>query len=229
MDMKKFGSFLVIGLSILASCGGSTEPSDTTLSSDEIDNQASGSTANDDAVNDDAASTTSRVESPETAERPTVTIPDEFNDPEDEILATYLAYHEARLIAWGEPEADPDYAPLYELVVDPEASNIREGIEKKKAAGEIIVDPPNSDSSHSVRFVGAFDPTKTEGNSVTLIDCFVDATEVRTLDGEVLESDPITFVLAIEMRVVDGAWKVAARDVKETYTGVSECEEYANV
>ncbi len=219
--MKKARALLVAGLLVLAGCGGSSEASDTTLSQLDQYKEA--------VVEDQSASGDSQPGTTETTTRPEVTIPDEFDQPEDEILATYNAYHEARLIASGRPEADPDYAPLFELMVDPEASKVREGLEKKKAAGEIVVDPGFTELSHSVRFVGAFSPEKTEGNTVVLLDCFVDATEIRTLDEEVLESDPVTFVLAIEMKVVDGEWKVAARDVKDRYEGVSECEEYANV
>ena len=158
-----------------------------------------------------------------------MTLPDEFNEPVDEILAVYNAYHEARDVAWGRPEVDPDYAPFYEFVTESQAKLEREAIEKFAEDKQIVVDPGFTEMSHSVRFVGAFNPEKTEGNTVTLIDCFVDATEVRNLDEEVLSDEVVTFVLAVEMKVVDGSWKVAAKDVKERYEGVSECEEYANI
>ncbi len=219
--MNRVSAFLGAGMLVLAGCGGSSEASDTTSSQLDQYKEA--------VAEDEETSSDGEVESTETTARPEVTIPDEFNQPEDEILATYNAYNEASLLAFGPPVADPDYASLYEFVVDPHAGNIREGIEENKAAGKIIVNPVNSELSHSVRFVGAFDPERIEGNSVTLLDCFVDATEVRTIDGDVLESEPVTYVLAVEMRVVDGAWKVAAEDVKEQYEGVSECEEYANL
>lgn len=211
---------LLIGFLALASCGGSGETSDTTLSDREAYKEA--------VENADSTSKT-QVEPTEITERPEVTLPETFNKPEDEILATYLAYHEARLVAAGKPEVDPNYPALYEFLVEPQASLAREGLEKIAAAEQVIVDPGGTELGHSVRFVGAFSPEKTEGNSVTILDCFVDATEIQTLDGEVLENDPVTFVLAVEMKVVDGAWKVAARDVKDRYEGVNECEEYANV
>ena len=219
--MKKYCTALAASFLLLASCGGSSESSDTTLSDREEFAEA---------IKNDESTTTVKQDRTETDDgRPIVTIPNEFDDPQDEILATYNAYHEALLVGMGKPEVNPDYEPLFELVVDPEASNLRDVMVEFQDEGHVVIDPSNSETSHSVRFVGAFNPEKTEGNTVTLIDCHVDATEIRTLDGKIVNDEVVTFAKAVEMKVVDGAWKFSAQEVKERYEGVNECEEYANV
>ena len=212
MDIKPIVIVLfAVGLLASACSNNSADPVDIT---NRTDTQQPSTTAADETT------TTKK-------DRPDVTVADSFPDVDSEIIQRYLAYQEAYLVAAGKPEADPDYAPLYEYTIDPQASTERENLGRLKQNGEVVVDPPASETKRSVKFVdGTFTEEKQEGQRVVLLDCNVYGYVLQTTDGEVLNNKTVTFVLAVEMKVADSEWRVAAVEIKEEYEGVNTCEDY---
>ncbi len=201
----------VVGLMLASGCSGSGTASPTTAA--EVN---AGPTTEAQEV---AATTT------EVVEREQVTLPDEFSSPQDEIIATYLLYNELYLIAAGEPEADPGYEPLYEVLAGPHEEYIRDTLTELQEAGHVHLEPSDA-GSHTVRFGrtgGPIEEGEEEDREVILLDCFYNVTEIRDLDGNTIDDEYETLAIAAVMKVIDGKWRVFGIDVKQVFEGEAEC------
>ncbi len=201
----------VVGLMLASGCSGSGTASPTTAA--EVN---AGPTTEAQEV----ATTTTEV-----VEREQVTLPDAFSSPQDEIIATYLLYNELFLVAAGPPFADPDYAPLYEVLTEPHTTSIREALQDLERKGRVEVEPDDR-GSHTISFARSNPPLageKADGQTVTLEDCFVNVTEVRDTNGNVIDDGVVTIEMGVVMKVEGGVWKVSGTDIKQVYEGTSTC------
>ena len=69
-------------------------------------------------------------------------------------------YWEALDIAYGPPEADPDYAPLRELMEETDYQEVAEQIESFRIDGVVLVYPENSVSDHIVPWQASYRTTQ---------------------------------------------------------------------
>jgi hypothetical protein len=156
-------------------------------------------------------------------------IPTECDSDLDEIYGRYLLYWDAFLIAMGPPQADPNYPPLAELAGADLHSELILQIERRRDADEVLVDSENSATDHGLRLPNPAVLTKTEGNEVTIQDCFLDAIVGQTVDGQVLDDSVVSDLLNIKMKVIGGEWRVLGiREALPESSGYEECKDYAN-
>ena len=159
------------------------------------------------------------------ATRPSLEIPDTYQDDLDEILERYLLYKDARINAAGPPFADPDDPTLAGLITGERAETTKSLLQELQDDGLVFVLPKEGVSESRVQFAQQrIGPKKVEGNTILLQDCETDDLQIiRLSDGEVLEDEIFTTLWNIRMLFTDGQWRVAAVSIEKEYEGVSEC------
>jgi hypothetical protein len=185
-----------------------------TACSDDDDpppNDASRSTtASDD---EDSATTTTEAAASTTA---TTAAEEEFDSVEDEIIARYEGYWDARFAANSPP--NPDDAALREYatggqldhVIAETQDNLDAGVEFRRA------DEPADFREVSVLSV--------DGDSAVVQECVVnDNLVVRIGTGDVVDDGVATYNVRGDMQRVDGEWRLAAANQVQRWEGIAGC------
>jgi hypothetical protein len=216
---------VVLAVAVAACSSGSSDVEALPPASDEQVSTSSSTTTSSTV----ATTTTAMPEStPSTLAdgKPILEIPTEWDSDLDEIFGRYLLYWEALAIAAGPPEASPEYAALAELVDPADLAELKEQLEANLEAGHVYMEG-DTGTEHVPRLPNPSVLSKTEGNEITIQDCFVDARALVNVDGDVLDDEVVVSLLNVKMIVVDGEWRVSGiRDASPESDGYRECREY---
>lgn len=136
---------------------------------------------------------------------------------EDEIVARYVGFWEARFEAnAGTPDPDDPALREYatgeqlETVVAETARRLEDGVALRAA------DPSRADHAVTVVSVGA--------DQAELQDCFVnDGVVYRVSTGEVVDDAVVTRNVSADMVLVEGVWKLDRATVIQEWEGIAGC------
>lgn len=189
---------------------------------------ASGCSSDDD---DDSSSSTTRTESAErsttvedgtttTESEPgtttTETVGEEPASVEDEIVARYKAFWEARFEANSPP--NPDDPALREYATGAQLDNV---IAETQANLDAGVELRRREDRADIQRV---EVASMSGDEAVVQECFVDdGLVVRRSDGEVLHDDIVTYNVRGEMQRLDGEWRLASATVVQQWEGIAGC------
>jgi hypothetical protein len=192
---------LFVGV-LAAACSGEDDPS--------ADDASNRTTAADDQ---DEATTTTEAASATTA---TTATDEEFDSVEDEIVARYEGYWDARFAANRPPNPDDaalrEYATGEQLdhVIAETQDNLEAGVEFRRAG-----DPADF---REVSVVSV------DGDRAVVQECVVnDNLVVRIGTGEVVDGSVATYNVRGDMQRVDGEWRLAAANQVQRWEGVAGC------
>lgn len=167
-------------------------------------------------TNRDNATTTTQRGSTTTAGTSTGEQPAEFDSLEDEIVARYEGYWDARFAANSPPNPeDPalrEYATGEQLdhVIDEVATNLADGVEFRR--------PDDPVGFRTVNVVSV------DGDAAVVQECVVnDTVVVRSDSGEIVDDSVATYNVRGDMRKVDGEWRLAAANQLQRWDGVAGC------
>lgn len=212
-----------------AACSGSSGADDglaPAVSLDSSTTTAPSTTTTTVATTTSSSSTTSSTPTPTVpGGKPDLEIPTEWESDLDEIYGRYLLYWDALGIAMGPPAPDPDYPPLAELAEAALYEELQGQIEERRDSGRVVLEGPDTD--HGLRLPNPAVLTKTEGNEVIIQDCFIDGRIVQTLDGEILDDSVVPKLTNVNLKVIDGEWRVpAVVEALPESSGYQECKDY---
>jgi hypothetical protein len=188
---------------------------------------ASGCSSDDD---DDSSSSTTSTESTErsttvedgtstTEAEPTTTTETVGEEPasvEDEIVARYKAFWEARFEANSPP--NPDDPALREYATGAQLDNV---IAETQANLDAGVELRRREDRADIQRV---EVASMSGDEAVVQECFVDdGLVVRRSDGEVLHDDIVTYNVRGEMQRLDGEWRLASATVVQQWEGIAGC------
>ena len=176
----------------------------------------------------EASTTTTTETPPETSDtKPDLEIPTEWESDLDEIFGRYLLYWDVYKVAIGPPRADPQYPLLAEMLTEEAFVDIAATIQEYRDFDVVSVVPEGSINEHILRLPNPSLLAKAEGAEVVIQDCWVQDTEQRSIDGELVEAAFQSVLFNVTMRVVDGEWRVAASTrASEESSGYQECTDY---
>lgn len=136
---------------------------------------------------------------------------------EDEIVARYRAFWEARFEAGQEP-VNPDHPGLREYASGAQLENVIEETRERQEKGLAFRWPENSVSERGVRVL------ERDSEEAKLYDCAINDGVVYRIDtGEVIDDSVVTRSVEATMRLVDGEWKLAEALVVQEWEGVAGC------
>jgi hypothetical protein len=173
------------------------------------------------------ATTTSRVEgSTSTAADDTTTTSadattttaaqQEFDSVEDEIVARYEGYWDARFAANSPP--NPDDPGLREYATGDQLDHVIEETQANLDAGVEFRRPEDPTDFQEVRVVSV------DGDRAVVQECVVnDTLVVRSDSDEVLNDSVATYNVRGDMRGVDGEWRLAGASQVQQWEGVAGC------
>ncbi len=198
-----FGLFFVAGLAV--GCSGSN-------------NAQSDST---EPVGSTVEATVGEKEAPTTTDRKQVDV-----KTGGEPMERYEAYLEAYDVAVGPPYADPNYAPLLELVTGQEREAVDRVLKSLVEDEVVIVYPESSVASHEFSGIGGMGFLE-ETELYEFIDCRISDEFEEALNGEpITDGGVFTYARRVEMQKVDGEWKVKSIARQDKYEGQQKCEKY---
>lgn len=186
---------------------------------------ATGCSGSDDSPPDDASDRTStpddRDEATTTAEgesSTTATTPaeEEFDSLEDEIVARYEGYWDARFAANSPP--NPDDAALREYATGAQLDHVIAETQENLDAG---VEFRRANEPADFREVSV---VSIDGDRALVQECVVnDNLVVRIGSGEVVDDSVATYNVRGDMQLVDGDWRLAAANQVQRWEGVAGC------
>lgn len=147
------------------------------------------------------------------------TAPSDGRDPtvEEEVIARYQAFWEARFEANQEP-VNPDHSGLREYATDDQLENVLDETRQNLGSGTAFNHPEEPVARREVRVV------EINGDEAILQDCAVnDDIVYRVATGEVVDDDVVTHNVEATMRRVDGDWKLEAARLVQQWEGVAGC------
>ncbi len=197
--MKRFVYFLCSAF-VLSSCSGSTSTeAEVTPSSEQT-----------------AAPSTSAEQ--EEVERTPIEL-----YPGGSFQQRYESYHHAYLVAAGDPYADPDFEPLQELSTERRLKVDKNFLEGLKERGEVLRLPENSVNEHILSEIGG-DAVITDPNFVQFQDCYFSDSYIAKKDSPTQTNTPTeTILYLVEMKFVDGEWRLNGLAEKAYWEGKGEC------
>lgn len=156
--------------------------------------------------------------------RPEVKIPDSWPSDVDELFGRYWLYWEAFAAAHAPPNADPGFEQLRLLSTEENWESLQDQLRGFAEDRLVLVLPPNSVTEHLIRLPNASPLEKAEGAEVMIQDCWIDDFVQQTLDGAVVASTKEAKLMNVNMKVVDGQWRVdgVARATTES-DGYEQC------
>lgn len=180
------------------------------------EDSASTSTTSEPGRSSTSASTTTTVAAAEVTTSSTSTTPVGAS-VEDEIIARYIGYWNARFAANSDTPNpnDPalrEYATgaQFEAVVAETQRNLDEGLAFRRAAS-----PAN---------VQRVDVIKVDGDHAVVQECVVsDGVIVRRDTGDVVNDDVATHNVRGELVRIDGVWRVSSAQLVQRWEGVAGC------
>jgi len=180
------------------------------------DDSASTSTTSEPGRSSTSASTTTTVAAAEVTTSSTSTTPVGAS-VEDEIIARYIGYWNARFAANSDTPNpnDPalrEYATgaQFDAVVAETQRNLDEGLAFRRAAS-----PAN---------VQRVDVIKVDGDHAVVQECVVsDGVIVRRDTGDVVNDDVATHNVRGELVRIDGVWRVSSAQLVQRWEGVAGC------
>lgn len=190
---------VVAGLGLLAaSCAGSDSATPTPTTTSSVPS-TSGATSG----------TGPETTSPATS---TTAVP-----AEEEIVARYLGFWDARLAAnSGTP--DPDDPALAEFATGEQLQTVIAETRRRREEGLALRAAEPSRTEHIVTVVSR------SGDRAELQDCFVnDGVVYRVATGEVVDDSVVTRNVLAVMVKVDGLWKLQRASVVQEWEGVAGC------
>lgn len=136
---------------------------------------------------------------------------------DDEIVARYLGFWDARLAAnSGTP--DPDAAALRDFATGAQLDTVIAETQQRLDDGLALREADPSRSEHSVSVVS------TSADRAELQDCFVnDGVVYRAGTGEVIDGSVVTRNVTALMVFEQGAWKLERATVIQEWEGVAGC------
>jgi hypothetical protein len=149
---------------------------------------------------------------------PTTTLDEEIQK-EEAATAALLDYYDAYQEATAEP-VDPQHAELQALVTGEHKLVLTRNLQERRAKGEAVRLPANTQSSHDIR-AADLQPDGT----VEIVDCQVDDSIVYMVKtGDVVDDDVVTKLVIGSMARESGAWKVAFTEISAAWPGVGACD-----
>jgi hypothetical protein len=165
-------------------------------------------------TSDDGQDTT--ITEPPASTTATTEVPEEFDSVEEEIVARYEGYWDARFAANSPPNPDDaalrEYATGEQLdhVIAETQANLDAGMEFRRADDPVAL--------QEVRVVSL------DGDTAVVQECVVnDAVIVRSATGAVVDDAVATYNVRGDMLRVDGEWRLAAARRVQRWEGVAGC------
>lgn len=188
----------------------------SSCSSGDDDDQSSSTTSTEPSERsttvDDGTTTTEAESDTTTAE----TAGEEPASVEDEIVARYKAFWEARFEANSPP--NPDDPALREYATGAQLDNV---IAETQANLDTGVELRRREDRADIQRVKV---VSMSGDEAVVQECFVDdGLVVRRSDGEVVRGDIVTYNVRGEMQRVDGEWRLASATVVQQWEGIAGC------
>lgn len=181
-----------------ASCSDDDSATPSTSSEPERSSTTSTTTTND-------ATSTTTTSSPAT------------DSVEDEIIARYIGFWEARFAAnTGTP--NPDDAALREFATGEQLETVIDETRQRRDDGLSLRTAEPSRTDHTVAVVSS------TADRAELQDCFVnDGVVYRLATGEVVDDSVVTRNVAAVMVLVEGVWKLERATVIQEWEGIAGC------
>jgi hypothetical protein len=145
-------------------------------------------------------------------------VPSTTGDPtDDEIIARYLGFWDARLAA-NDNTPDPDDPALREYATGAQLENVIAETQQRREDGLALRAAQPSRSAHTVSVVSA------SGERAELQDCFVnDGVVYRPATGEVVDDRVVTRSVSAVMVFEGGTWMLERAAVIQEWEGVAGC------
>jgi len=170
------------------------------------------SSVDDDTTAAAGTTTTSPAETVMTEESPPTT----YASVEDEIVARYKGFWDARFAANSPP--NPDDPALREYATGEQLDQVQQETRANLAAGVELRRATDPAGVQQVEVVSLDD------NSAVVQECYVDdGLVVRTSDGSVVDDSVSTHNVRGEMLLVDGEWLLAKATLVQQWEGVAGC------
>jgi hypothetical protein len=136
---------------------------------------------------------------------------------DDDVTARYKAFWDARFAANEEP-VDPDAPELREYSTGAQLDNVIAETTRNRDEGLAFRHPENSVYERRVQVI------EVEGDTAHLQDCVTsDGIVYRVATGEVVDDSVATQSIDVQMRLVDGKWKVESAQLLQSWDGVAGC------
>lgn len=136
---------------------------------------------------------------------------------EDEIIARYIGFWEARFAAnTGTP--NPDDPALREFATGEQLETVIDETRQRRDDGLSLRTAQPSRTDHTVAVVSS------TADRAELQDCFVnDGVVYRVATGEVVDDSVVTRNVAAVMVLVEGVWKLERATVIQEWEGIAGC------
>jgi hypothetical protein len=164
----------------------------------------------------EATSTTTAPEDVTTTSEGSSVVVDESGSVEDQIIARYIAFWDARFAANSPP--DPDDPDLAEYACCEQLDQVRTETEGHQDSNLEFRLPDDPLDRRWVEVVAI------EGDEATVQECVVvDTVVVESGSGDVVSDSVTTYNVRGEMRLVVGAWRLAAAVEVQSWEGAAGC------
>jgi hypothetical protein len=141
---------------------------------------------------------------------------DEYESVEDEIIARYRAFWEARFEANMPP--DPDDPALREYATGAQLEHVIAETQANQDEGVEFRRPDDPADFQRVRVVSV------EGDHAVVQECVVsDGLVVRRESGEIVDDSVVTYSVRGEMERIDSEWRLAAATAVQRWEGIAGC------
>lgn len=163
-------------------------------------------------------SPTTETSTTSTSSSSTSTSTPDGEQPEDqELVARYVGFWDARLAA-NEAPPDPDDPALAEFATGAQLENVVAETRQRLEDGLALRAAEPTRTSHDVTVVSQTD------DQAELQDCFVnDGIVYRADTGEVVDDSVVTRSVSAVMVLVDGVWKLERATVVQQWEGIAGC------
>lgn len=193
-----------LGLALAASSCSGDDDGDSPSSTTSTESEERSTTVEDETTTEAEPTTT------------TETVGEEPASVEDEIVARYKAFWEARFEANSPP--NPDDPALREYATGAQLDNVIAETQANLDAGVELRRREDRADIQRVEVVSM------SGDEAVVQECFVDdGLVVRRNDGEVLHDDIVTYNVRGEMQRFDGEWRLASATVVQQWEGIAGC------
>ncbi len=136
----------------------------------------------------------------------------------------YESYHHAYLVAAGDPYADPNFEPLQELSTERMNKSDKEFLEKLEKQGEVLQFPVESPiDEHILSDIGG-DAVVVDPNIALFMDCYYSNSYLaKEGSPQKIEAEAETIFYLVEMKFVDGQWRLNGLSEEAYWEGEGEC------
>jgi hypothetical protein len=185
-------------------------------SGDDDEQPVAGAPARTTTSSDDSDTTTTQASTTTTTATATTEPAEEFDSVEDEIIARYRGYWDARFAANSPP--NPDDPALREYATGDQLGHVIDEAEAHRADGVELRRPDSPVDFQTVSVVSV------DGDAAVVQECVVnDTVIVRSDSGAVVDDAVATYNVRGDMQRVDGEWRLAAANQLQRWEGVAGC------